>query len=111
MRTRRLRATFSTTALVVGALLVGDALHGAVVTGQYGLASPAAVQRLVGGSVAIAVGSRLRTPVGDRTTAAGERGADARDADGDPGGEFDPDLSPAGDALTGEDEEPDDDRR
>lgn len=40
-------AMVNTFLLVTGALLVGDALHGALVAGQYSVTSPAAVVRFV----------------------------------------------------------------
>jgi hypothetical protein len=55
----------STFFLVTGALLLGDALHGSVVTGQYPVTSPAAVVRGVGGIIAIALGYRLKTPASE----------------------------------------------
>jgi len=55
----------STFFLVTGALLLGDALHGSVVTAQYPVTSPAAIVRGVGGIVAIALGYRLKTPASE----------------------------------------------
>ena len=56
----------STLCLLLGALLVGDALHGAVVTNQYAITSPAAVFRSVFGVLLIGIGYRLRVPPEDR---------------------------------------------
>jgi hypothetical protein len=112
MASPRLRATLSTAFLVVGALLVGDALHGGVVTDQYALTSPAATLRLAGGVAAVAVGRRLRTPAATRAPTPADADsprARADDARGDAEGSFDPALSPAGEALA-EREESDDDR-
>lgn len=98
----RLVAMASTFFLVTGALLVGDALHGSVVTGQYSVTSPAAVLRAVAGLVSIAVGYRLETPPSEYTSVpSGQSRESTDDAGGDdaaPGGDdFDPDLSPLGD--------------
>lgn len=89
----RSRAWASTFTLVVGALLVGDALHGAVTTGAYGVTSPAAVVRVVGGAVLIAVGYRLRTPVSEYVATA----ADEADEESEEPASWDPSLSPLGD--------------
>lgn len=58
--------TVSSFCLLLGALLVGSALHGAVVTSQYAITSPAAVFRLLIGVIAIWIGYRLRIPLEDR---------------------------------------------
>lgn len=96
----------STVLLVAGALLVGDALNGAVVTSQYGITSPAAVIRLVVGAVFILGGYRLKTPMGEYVDVpSGDVGRHAPGGDetGSAGaegnGEFDPELSPVGDSL------------
>ncbi|WP_458185388.1 hypothetical protein [Haladaptatus sp. NG-WS-4] len=60
MASRQLLAMLSTFTLVSGALLVGDALHGSVVTGTYGVTSPAFVIRLLPGVVLIWIGYTLR---------------------------------------------------
>jgi hypothetical protein len=60
MASRQFLAMLSTATLVTGALLVGDALHGGVVTNQYSPTSPAAVFRLVPGVALIWVGYRLK---------------------------------------------------
>lgn len=89
----RFVALLSTFFLVTGALLVGDALHGSVVTNQYPVTSPAAVFRAAAGLVCIAVGSWLQTPASEYTSlpseeAQGTEGGDAAE------GEFDPEMSP-----------------
>lgn len=108
----RFLALLSTLLLVVGALLVGDAIHGSVVTGTYDVTSPAAVLRAVVGIVFLALGARYQKsteeyvamPSGDP-----ERQAESADPDDEPG-EFDADLSPLGeDGL--EHADADDDRR
>ena len=60
MLSRQFLAMLSTTTLVAGALLVGDALHGSIVTQQYGVASPGAVFRLLPGIALIGIGYRLK---------------------------------------------------
>jgi hypothetical protein len=88
----------STFFLVIGALLVGDALHGSIVTSQYPVTSPASVVRWVVGLACIAVGARLRTPPEEYASmpseesegaGAGETGAET--------GDYDPELSPLDD--------------
>ena len=114
----RLRAAASTSLLVVGAVLVGDALHGAVMTDAYPATSPPAVLRVVAGAALIAVGSRLsdaraeyaRSVAGDdgpRT--AGPDGTDgtgpgAAGRRADSRAEYDPDLSPFPDGDAGDEE-------
>lgn len=96
----------SSLALVLGALLVGDAINGAVVTNQYPITAPAAVLRVLFGAVLIWLGARVRTAPeyvpsedtdGESTSNAPESGTETHD--------FDPELSPLGDR------EPRDDRR
>lgn len=85
----------STFFLVTGALLVGDALHGSVVTGQYPVTSPASVIRWVVGLACIAVGARLRTPPSEYASLPSEQSED-----GESGGEaddYDPEFSPLDD--------------
>jgi hypothetical protein len=90
-------AMLSTVTLVTGALLVGDALHGSVVTGAYGIASPASVFRPLPGLVLIAIGARVRpdpeefAPVSTGSTEGGEEDDDA----------FEPELSPVGETIDG----------
>lgn len=94
----RLLALLSTFLLVTGALLVGDALHGSVVTGQYPITSPAAVVRMVVGLGCIALGYRFQTPASEYTSVTSEEVAEADpEADADEN-EFDPEMSP----LSGE---------
>ena len=88
--------------LVTGAVLVGDALHGSVVTGQYSVTSPAAVLRALPGLVAIALGYRLRTPPSEYTSVPSDgTGGEATDSEADAAesgtGDFDPEMSPLSD--------------
>ncbi|WP_115862324.1 hypothetical protein [Halorussus litoreus] len=97
----RLAAMASTLFLVTGALLVGDALHGSVVTAQYSVTSPAAVLRAVVGVVCIALGYRLKTPPSEYAAVpsakSGSSSSESED-DGAPGPtEFDPEMSPLSD--------------
>lgn len=103
----------STFLLVTGALLIGDAIHGSVVTGQYPVTSPAAVLRAVAGLVCVALGYRLQTPPSEYTSVSSdESGGEAtepeEDAAGSEPGDFDPELSPLSDeefeALDADDE-------
>lgn len=95
MVSQRLRAALSTLLLVVGALLVGDALHGGVVTGQYGVTTPAFVLRILIGVPAIAGGYELRTPV-DQYVAMPSDETSTSDPETGGSTEFDPELSPVG---------------
>jgi hypothetical protein len=88
----------SSLALVLGALLVGDAINGAVVTNQYPATAPAAVLRVLFGIVLIWLGARVRTPPEYAPSESAE-GKSAPEAP-EPGAEdheFDPELSPLGD--------------
>lgn len=91
----RAKAALSTLLLVVGALLVGDALNGSVVTGTYGVTTPAFVLRVLVGAVAIVLGYRLRTPVEDYVATPSDDPETADPETGE-GTEFDPELSPVG---------------
>lgn len=108
MSSARLSALLSTVLLVVGALLVGEALHGGVVTGARPLGSPWVVLRAAVGVVFVALGYRFRTPVEEYVAAPSggpdrpERGPDeeSRSTEESPDaadtGEFDADVSPLG---------------
>lgn len=113
----------STVLLVVGALLVGDAFHAALVAGTATLTEAGTVLKIALGGVLILLGYRARQPVveeqrrrrREREAARAER-PDA-DAVAGPGREeesgFDPEMSPLGDAQPGErvgdpDPDPDD---
>lgn len=85
----------STLFLVTGALLLGDALHGSVVTGQYPVTSPAAVVRAVAGLVSIAIGYHFQTPV-DEYSSVPSTEPEETSSDG-ASGEFDSELSPLSD--------------
>ncbi|WP_137287132.1 hypothetical protein [Halorussus salinisoli] len=91
----RFVALLSTFFLVTGALLVGDALHGSVVTGQYPATSPAAVVRAVAGLVCIALGYRFQTPPDEYTSVPSAESAESSSDEG--GSDFDSELSPLSD--------------
>jgi hypothetical protein len=96
----------SSLALVLGALLVGDAINGAIVTSQYPVTAPAAVLRVLFGIVLIWLGARVRTPP-EYVPSEGSEDESASEAP-EPGAkdhEFDPELSPLGN------EEPTNDRQ
>lgn len=126
MVSTRFLGVISTSMLVVGALSIGQALHLSVVTGEVGATSTPVVVYGVAGVVALAIGYRARRPVAEEyalTSDARERGehersrrdaspsteprpetdADAEGATGD-GSQFDPAMSPLGDAEPGETE-------
>lgn len=84
----------STFFLVTGALLVGDALHGSVVTAQYSVTSPAAIVRAVVGVVAIALGYRLQTPASEYAAMPSDEPVKQTDEEN---GEFDAEMSPLSD--------------
>lgn len=86
----------STVTLLMGALLVGDFLHGGLVTGAFGLTSVAATVRLLPGLVLLWVGLRLRV-----TKEQAERYAEERvgTAGEDEGEGFDAEVSPVGESL------------
>ncbi|SIR03304.1 hypothetical protein SAMN05421858_1186 [Haladaptatus litoreus] len=101
MFTRQFLAMMSTFTLVTGALLVGDALNGTVVTGTYGITSPASVFRVVPGIVLIWIGYTLRENKEKFVSAyfAG-RDAAAKSKQESSDGEFDEQMSPlSGDGL------------
>ncbi|GAA0201273.1 hypothetical protein ACFFQF_01640 [Haladaptatus pallidirubidus] len=101
MFSRQFLAMVSTFTLVTGALLVGDALNGTVVTSRYGITSPASVFRVVPGLVLIWVGYTLRENK-ERFVSAYFAGRDAAaKANEEPNdGEFDERMSPiSGDGL------------
>lgn len=91
----RLQGWLSTFLLVLGALLFGDAIHGAVTTSQFALTSPAAVLRFLFGTALMVVGYRLQTPIGEYVDTASERPEPGQEEAAE-GGEFQPDLSPVG---------------
>jgi hypothetical protein len=91
----------STVLLVVGALLVGEALHGGVVQGTYRLTSPYVVLRVILGSIFIALGYRFKTPAEEYVSTPSDRPTrseqlDDSSPDPDQTGEFDPEMSPLG---------------
>ncbi len=90
----------STVLLVVGALLVGEALHGGVVQGTYRLTSPYVVLRVILGSIFIALGYRFKTPAEEYVSTPSDQPtrSDREDDSPDPDqtGEFDPEMSPLG---------------
>ncbi|MFB6221637.1 MAG: hypothetical protein ABEH90_09375 [Halolamina sp.] len=97
----RTRAWLSTVTLVVGALLIGDAIHGVVTVGAYGFTSPAAVVRVVAGIALVAVGARLRTPADQYVSSVSEEPEEG----GPPESEFEPSLSPVGESMEGAERE------
>ncbi|WP_435153271.1 hypothetical protein [Haladaptatus sp. DFWS20] len=94
MFSRQFLAMVSTFTLVTGALLVGDALNGSVVTGTYGVTSVAFVLRVLPGIALIWVGYTLRENHEKFVSAyfAGREAAAKSDDSGD--GEFDERMSP-----------------
>lgn len=105
----RLLGMLSTVLLLVGALLVGEALHVTFVTGAVSVTSTAFLGPLVLGSVLLLLGYRARAPVAaayDLTSDSEETRqpkTDATRAD-DAEGDYDPELSPLGDAEPGEED-------
>lgn len=113
MVSTRFYGLISTVLLVVGALLVGQGFHLSLVTGEIALASPAFVLHLGLGSVLIALGYRARRPVAEAydltSDDAGGDEAARREPDRGDGtprsgedAEFDPSLSPMGEAAPGD---------
>lgn len=87
----------STVLLVVGAVLVGDAIHVGVVAGTAPVTSPAVVLRFVLGVVFLALGLRFRTPPEEYVTTPSDVESSRTTGDDDPDtGEFDPEVSPLG---------------
>jgi hypothetical protein len=104
----RLLGMVSTVLLLVGALLVGEALHVTFVQGQVSVTSVTFLGPLVLGSVLLLLGYRARAPVAqayDLTSDSEESPSgpktDAPRAD-DAEDEYDPELSPLGDAEPGD---------
>ena len=91
----------STLLLVTGAMLLGQSLHGSVVTGEYAVTSPWAVLRAAAGLVFIALGYRFRTPASEYASLPSDDsggGEPAEDGGSERGeGDFDPELSPLSD--------------
>ncbi|UPV73589.1 hypothetical protein M0R89_13700 [Halorussus limi] len=116
MISARFLAMLSTLLLVVGALLVGEALHGGVVTGEYAVTSPYVVLRVVLGGVFIALGYRFQSPVEsyvEMPSGEPDRSRESSEGSPDPdgSGEFDPEMSPlGGDGLDHVDADDRDDR-
>lgn len=91
----RFLAVLSTFLLVTGALLVGQSLHGSVVTGEYAVTSPSAVLRAVLGLVFIALGYRFQTPASEYSSLPSESDATGEESSsGTEQSDFDPGLSP-----------------
>lgn len=91
----RFLAVLSTFLLVTGALLVGQSLHGSVVTGEYAVTSPWAVLRAALGLVFIALGYRFQTPASEYSSLPSESGAQGDESSsGTEPSDFDPELSP-----------------
>ncbi|WP_458206361.1 hypothetical protein [Haladaptatus sp. NG-SE-30] len=97
MLSRQFLAMLSTFTLVTGALLVGDALHGSVVTGVYGVLTPAFAVRVLPGIAFIWLGYTLRENH-EQFISAYFAGRDAASKSSDE--EFDERMSPlSGDGL------------
>lgn len=91
----------STLLLVTGAMLLGQSLHGSIVTGEYAVTSPWAVLRAAAGLVFIALGYRFQTPASEYASLPSDESG-SRNPSGDGGsegadGDFDPELSPLSD--------------
>ncbi|WP_158057450.1 hypothetical protein [Halorussus halophilus] len=102
MVSARVFALLSTMFLVVGALLVGDAIHVSLVTGEFAVTHWWVFGRFLLGSVFIALGYRFRTPTSEYVDMpSGEPTREQTDEDGEPAegatGDFDPEMSPLGD--------------
>lgn len=112
MVSTRFLSMISSVLLLVGALLIGDALHASVVTGVVGLTAPITVIRVLTGAILIVFGYRARKPmvekhrrksgVGDpdESDRSERSGTPVVGADAD--AEFDPSMSPLGDDSPGE---------
>lgn len=100
----RTRAWLSTVTLVIGALLIGDAIHGAVTVGEFGITSPAAVIRVAAGIALVAVGARLRTPAEEYISSVSADPEESEEPE--PDSEFDPSVSPVGESLEESDRSP-----
>lgn len=90
----------STLLLVTGAMLLGQSLHGSVVTGEYAVTSPWAVLRAAAGLVFIALGYRFQTPTSEYASLPSDQsGGEPSEDGGSEGGDadFDPELSPLSD--------------
>lgn len=130
MVSTRFLGLVSTVLLVVGALAVGEALHRTVVTGEAPLTALPMLVYYGVGTAFILLGYRIRQPVGERyalgsdddrepAERAGREpgGAERSEGGGPPGSpgerpdgeEFDPAMSPLGDAAPGDARAHDDD--
>lgn len=90
------RRLLNTVLVVTGALVIGQAFHESLVTGEAELLSTRILLLLVGGSVAVAIGYFVR-PVPGRSKG-GEIDEEMDDRERSQG-EFDADLSPVGEQL------------
>ena len=113
MLSTRLLGLISTVLLVVGALLVGQALHVSLVEGSVPVTSTRVLILVALGSVLVVLGYAARRPVAESyglTSDADDQPDPDRpgvaDDDGRPSAEseasFDPELSPLGDAAPGD---------
>ncbi|ACV12011.1 hypothetical protein Huta_1841 [Halorhabdus utahensis DSM 12940] len=89
------RRLVHTVFVVVGALVIGQAIHLSVVTGEQALLAVETLLMVGGGTAAVGIGYAVRPS--PRSIATGDRGSE-------PSGEaddntFDSDLSPVGDEL------------
>lgn len=102
MLSKRFSAVLATGFWVAGALLVGQAIHRSVVSGELAVTAPGTVIPAVFGVLLLLVGRRLDVHPSEFLEYVGEE-ADERGADGVNRGdgqadaaEFDPELSPLG---------------
>lgn len=116
MLSTRLLGLISTVLLVVGALLVGQALHVSLVEGSVPVTSTRVLILVALGSVLVVLGYAARRPVAesygltsdaeDQPDPDPDRPSVASEKDGRPTAEseasFDPELSPLGDAAPGD---------
>lgn len=89
----RFRAMANTVLVVSGALLIGQVLHVTVVTNQAPLTASLQLTKLAVGAVFVGVGWLIGVPP-DEQVPEGEVDADADT-------EFDPEMSPVGEELSG----------
>ena len=90
---KRITASLSSSLLLVGALLIGDAIHGVIVTNAYSATSLITLLRVVAGIVLLWAGYRLRISIADyRETVTDDRRTDSETVHDEE--MFDPKLSP-----------------
>lgn len=89
---KRITASLSSALLLIGAFLIGAALHAVIVTNAYTVTSPAAVLRIVVGIMFIWAGYRLRTSIADLRKTVTDDSHTSPETDKED--TFDPKLSP-----------------